>query len=99
MRYEVVWSGRTALECSTYVLDCLDKKSWDNFHFITLHVVDRSSRRIVHAIDVPIDEKRGWPRNMALERIGILSRELEAVILGIQDQLDDGRMSWSDIRV
>jgi hypothetical protein len=77
----------------------VDENCWDNFYFITLHVVDWELRRIVHTIDVPIDKEGGWPHDEAFETIGTMLEELEVLIQRLEDMLADGRASWEDIKI
>lgn len=99
VKYNVVWSGRTARECSTTVMEYVDKEHWDNFSFVTLHIVDWSLRRIVHKIDVPIDEKRGWHPNEAFGKIGRMIEDLERILRIYADKLEQGTMLWTDIQI
>lgn len=80
MKYRAVWSGRTARECSTAVMEFVDEAHWDNYFYITLCVIDWDLCRIIREIDVPIDEVCGWPPNIALERIGSMLEDLETLL-------------------
>jgi hypothetical protein len=99
LRYHVVWSGRSARECTTTVMEYVDKEYWDNVFFVTLLVVDWPLRRIVHTIDVPIDEESGWRPNEAFERIGVMIEQLEQIIATYEDDLERGAMTWESIQI
>lgn len=99
LKYHVIWRGRTARECSTTTMSCVDRGHWDNFYFVTLYVVDWCLRRIVHEIDVPIDEEGGWPPDDAFEKIGILLDDLEKLLQKHAHALEDGTVTWKSIRL
>jgi len=80
-------------------MSLIDEEYWDNFAFITLHVVDWELRRILHKLDVPIDEAEGWPQNMAFEKIGEMMEALERLLEEYEDDLDSGEMKFDDIQI
>jgi hypothetical protein len=80
-------------------MEYVDKEYWDNVFFVTLLVVDWPLRRIVHTIDVPIDEESGWRPNEAFERIGVMIEQLEQIIATYEDDLERGAMTWESIQI
>jgi hypothetical protein len=98
-KYVVVWSGRTARECDSSTMMCINEAYWDNYHFITLHVLDKDLLRIVHAISVPIDEAEGWTPTDTVERIGAMKGELETLLQQYASKFEHGEMRWSDLQI
>jgi hypothetical protein len=80
-------------------MEYVDSAYWDNVTFLHLHIIDWGLRRIVHTIDVPIDEKEGWEHNDAVRRVGVMITELEGILSRHWRHLADGTMSFSDIQI
>ena len=99
MRYHVMWAGRTARECSTATMGYIDKRYWDNFLFVALYVVDWELRRIVHKMDIDINEKEGWPPDTAFEKIGARLYDLEKLLQEVEQAIDQGTVAWNDIQI
>lgn len=98
-QYHVVWSGKTARECTTTIMEYVDQEHWDNFFVVTLYIVNWDLRRIVHTIDVPIDEKEGWQPDFALEKIRELVKDLERLLRMYAYEIEQGVMTWNNIQI
>ena len=95
----MIWSGKTARDCDTLTMMHIDEEYWDNFHFLSLHIIDWKQRRLVHTIDIPMDEAAGWPPEIAIKKIDTLRKELETLIKKHAYAFAHGTMAWESIQV